>query len=151
MKFVKKNSSTIIGILVFILVLVGIFAVKKTFNPDESKAIYGTRLEGRKQVEITKSTKEEVEDKLKDTASKVTVKVSGRIINIIVKVNAETSLETAKSLGDKALEPFSDAEKKYYDFQMLIENDKNTSQFPIIGYKQHSKESISWTKDRAES
>lgn len=149
MKFIKKNSSKIVGIVVFIAVLVGIFTIKNILSLDESSAIYGTRLEGRKEVEISKSTKTNVENKLKESSSKVSVRVAGRIINISIKT--DKSLDEAKELGNKALEEFSDKEKKYYDFQILIENDKNTNQFPIIGYKQHTKENITWTKDRAES
>ena len=38
--------------------------------------------------------------------------------------------------------------KNYYDIQFIIENDTNTAEFPIIGYKHHTKPEISWTKDR---
>lgn len=151
MNFIKKNLSTIVAILVFIIVLAGIFTIKKIFTNDESAAIYGTRLEGREEVKITKSTKDEVKDKLSDSASNISVRVAGRIVNIQFKVNAETNLGNAKTLGNKALEVFSSKEKDYYDFQILIENDKNTNQFPIIGYKHHKKEKITWTKDRAEN
>jgi len=149
MKFLKKNKATVIAVAVFIVVLVSIFAVKKVVKSDEPLAIYGTRLEGK--VEISNKTKEKVKDKLKDSSSNVNIRIAGRIVNIYIKVNAETNLETAKSLGDKALEEFSSDEKKYYDFQILIENDKNTDAFPIIGYKHHTKEGISWTKDRGKS
>lgn len=148
MKFLKKNSSAIVAILVFIIVLVGIFAVKKVFLTDEGAAIYGSRLEGRSKVEISNDTKNKVQEKAKEDSSNVSVRVAGRIVNIYIKVNAETTLEKAKSLGDKVLEPFSKEEKEYYDFQILIENDKNPNQFPIIGYKHHAKEKITWTKDR---
>lgn len=151
MKFINKNASAIVGIVVFLAVLAGIFAVKKVFMSDETMAIYGTRLEDRKDVEISNSTKSKVEKKLSENASKVKVRIAGRIINVYVKANADTNLETAKSLGDKALEEFSNKEKKYYDIQILIENDKNANQFPIIGYKHHSKDKITWTKDRVES
>lgn len=149
MNFIKKNSSLIVGILVFVAVLVGIFTIKNILLSDESKVLYGTRLEGKKDVEIKASTKKNVENKLKENASKVSLRIAGRIINISVKVNDETSLDSAKELGNKALEEFSEKEKKYYDFQFLIENDKNTNQFPIIGYKHHTKDNITWTKDRA--
>lgn len=151
MSFIKKNASAIVAIIVFIAVLVGIFAVKNAFLPDESMAIYGTRLEDRKDVEISEKTKSKVEKKLNEHTSKVKVRIAGRIINVYIKVTEDTNLETAKSLGDKALEEFSDKEKKYYDIQILIENDKNENQFPIIGYKHHTKDKITWTKDRVES
>lgn len=151
MKRLKKNKSTIVGILVFILVLAGIFAIKSVMSSDEAKAIYGSRLDGIKDVEITSETTDKVEKKLSSQATSTNVKVAGRIINIIVKAKTDTTLENAKKLGEEAVSVFSDKEKKYYDIQIFITNDKNTEQFPIIGYKHHSNDNISWTKDRAES
>ena len=139
MKKLKKNKSTIVGILVFILVLAGIFAMKSVMSSDEAKAIYGSRLDGIKDVEITKETTDKVEKKISSQATSTNVKVAGR------------TLEKAKKLGEEAVSVFSDKEKKYYDIQIFITNDKNTEQFPIIGYKHHSNDNISWTKDRAES
>ena len=151
MKFIKKNKSTIVGILVFILALAGIFAIKSVMSSGEEKAIYGTRLKGRDSIKITDSRKKEVENKLANDTEKVEVSVAGRIINILITAKEGTSLEDAKKLGDKAVEVFSSAEKKYYDIQIFITNEKNEAQFPIIGYRHHTKETITWTKDRAES
>lgn len=151
MKFIEKNSSIIVATIVVAAILAGVFAVKNAFLPDESMAIYGTRLDGIKEVEITTNKKNKIEKQLREDASKIKVRISGRIINVYVKVNADTNLETAKSLGDKVLNELSSKEKKYYDVQILIDNDENASQFPIIGYKHHTKQNITWTKDRAES
>lgn len=151
MKYIKKNKNIIVAFGVFTLVLIGIFFVKNLFSPNESSVIYGNRLEGIKNVKITSKTINETKNKLNDETSNVEVRIAGRIVYIIMKAKEETSLDAAKELGVKSLEPFSEKEKKYYDFQIFIENDKNTSQFPIIGYKHHTKESITWTKDRAEN
>ena len=45
MKKLKKNKSTIVGILVFILVLAGIFAMKSVMSSNEANAIYCSRLD----------------------------------------------------------------------------------------------------------
>ena len=39
-------------------------------------------------------------------------------------------------------------QKKYYDIQVFVQKSKETNEFPIIGYKHHTKDSFSWTKDR---
>ena len=104
MKFAKKNSSVIVGIIVFIAVLVGIFTVKSILSSDEPVAFYGTRLEGRKDVEISNDKKNKIKDKLKD--NKVSIRVAGRIINVTIKVNADTTLDSAKELGNKILEEY---------------------------------------------
>lgn len=149
MKFLKKNKSTIVAVVVFILVLILIFGIKSMFTTDEANAIYGTRLDGREKVEISNQQLQKVKQELEADATSVSTRIAGRIINIAIKTSTETSVEDAKKLGDKAVEKFSSEEKEYYDIQILIENDGNAAQFPIIGYKHHTKDKITWTKDRA--
>ena len=149
MKFIKKHISSIVGLIVFVLVIVAFFMVKDIFNPDESTAIYGSRIEGKSAIEISNETVNAVKEGLKDRTSSVNIRVAGKIVEISIKANEDVSLEDAKNLGKKALESFSDEEKKYYDFQIFVENENNTAQFPIIGYKHKTKENISWTRDRA--
>ena len=150
-KWTKKKKNIVVGIGIIILTIVAVIIVKTELSYNENTAIYGSRLEGRDKVKITSETKEKVKQSISESAASVEVRVAGRIIYITAKVNGDVSLDSAKSLGQKMLESFSDVEKKYYDIQILMENDTNTSQFPIIGYKHHSKEALVWTKDRAAS
>ena len=147
----RRSVSAILGIIIFVAIIAGIFFVKNTFMQDESKAIYGSRLDGIENVKITNETKDKVKELLKEDTSSVSIRLAGRTINIIANVNEGTDLNRAKELGKIALEAFSEDEKKYYDIQIFIENKKNTAQFPIIGYKNHTKENISWSKDRKEA
>jgi len=151
MKFIKKNIGAIIAIVIIILLLIGVYFVKEMFYSGETEAIYGSRLEGIDKVKITKERKQQVTDALKDETEKVSIRVAGKIVYISIVVNGETSLDSAKGLGNKSLESFSDEEKAFYDFQILIQKNNESKQFPIIGYKQHTKQSITWTKDRAEN
>ena len=148
MKFIKKHSSAIVGIMVFILVFAGFMLAKSIFFPAENKAIYGSRLDGRDKVEISEETKSDIEAKINEGTSSVTVRVAGRIVYIDVEAEEGTSKDAARDLANKALEAFSDKEKSYYDIQILIANKANKEQFPIIGYKHHAKNAFSWTKDR---
>lgn len=150
-KFLKKNSSTVVGVSVFILVIVAALLIKNLFMYDENQAIYGTRLDGIDKVKVSSEQKKKVETKLSESTKKVEVKVSGKIVNTTITTNDDTSLEDAKKLADSILEEFTDAQKKFFDFQFFIKNEKNENQFPIIGYKQHARGNISWTKDRAEN
>ena len=151
MKYMKKRKNIMVGLGVIILIIFAAFLTKRLLSVNENVAIYGSRLDGRDKVKISNDTKNKVKASLSDNTSSVEVRVAGRIIYIDMKANGDTSLEAAKELGNKSLESFSDAEKKYYDIQVLIENDANAGQFPIIGYKHHSKDAIVWTKDRAGS
>ena len=148
MKFIKKHINAFVALGVIVLMGVALLLLKVIFFPNESKAIYGTRLEGRKDVEISEETKKKVQERVKDTSPKTEVRVAGRLIYITMHVNGDVNTETARNVGNSTLEDFSDAEKAYYDIQIIVENDANTNQFPIIGYKHHTKDYVSWTKDR---
>ena len=148
MRKLRKHRGTIVGIIVFVVVLIAALYIKNMISPDESTALYGERLDGRDQVKISSETMKKVEDALKENTSSVKVRVAGRIINVTIAVNEGVSRDDAKGMGTKAIEQFSEAERAYYDFQILIKNEKNAEQFPIIGYKHHGKDNISWTKDR---
>ena len=148
MNFIKKHINAIVALGVIALTVIGLLILKSIFFPNENKAIYGNRLEGRDKVKITKEKMNKVKEELKEGTTSVKVRVAGRIIYIDVMVNNETSKETARGLGDKALGVFSDEEKAYYDIQVLFDNEGNQEQFPIIGYKHHTKSAIVWTKDR---
>lgn len=148
MKFIKKHTSMVVIVLVFILIVVGLLVLKEIVFPEENEAIYGTRLEGIKNVPISKEKKNNIIGAFKDISPSITVRVAGRIIYINVKVNGDVSRDTAKDYSNKSLEVFSEEEKNFYDIQFLIDNKENEAQFPIMGYKHHTNPDISWTKDR---
>ena len=148
MKFIKKHITLIVGIIVIVLIIVGALMLKNIFFPEENKAIYGNRLEGIEKVKITDKKKQEIEEALKEGTTSVKIRLAGRIINVQITVNKDTTVEQAQQLGTKALEKLSDEEKAYYDVQFLIANAEENEHFPIMGYKHHTKQAISWTKNR---
>ena len=148
LKFIKKNSRLIVGIVIVVFLVIIAIMAKNFFFPDDAEAYYGTRLEGIDKVKITDKKKEELKENFKDSSKSVTVRLAGRIIYIDVKVNDDVSTDTARDLANKTLEKLSDEEKGYYDVQFLIGNDADKDHFPIIGYKHHAKQAISWTKNR---
>ncbi len=148
MKFVKKHIRLIVFLAVLILIAVGLFLAKEIFFPNESKAIYGSRTEGKDKVPITEKRENQVKDAIKDSVVKSTVRVQGRIIYVDIEVNPDVTVEGAKGLGNTIVEVFSEEERAFYDIQILIANSANEAQFPIIGYRHHTRTEIFWTKDR---
>ena len=148
MKFFKKNRTLTLILLIIIAVALAIFIFRDTINFDESTAVYGNRLEGIEKVKVTNEQKNKIKDALKNKSSKVEVRVAGKLVNVIVETNPDISGESAKEMGSTVLAIFSEEQKAFYDFQFLIDNKENQEQFPIIGYMQHSRDSITWTKDR---
>ena len=148
LRFIKKHSHKIVGVIIVIFLIILAVIVKNFFFPNDTGVYYGTRLEGIEKVKITDKKKEELKENFKDSSKSVTVRLAGRIIYIDVKVNDDVSTDTARDLANKTLEKLSDEEKGYYDVQFLIGNDADKDHFPIIGYKHHAKQAISWTKNR---
>ncbi|MBR3210686.1 MAG: hypothetical protein IKF71_01975 [Bacilli bacterium] len=148
MKFFKKHKTITLILLIIIAVLLAYLILKDTVNFDESTAVYGNRLDGIDKVKITDEQKTQVQDVTKEKSTSTTVRVAGKLVNIIIRTIPEASLEDAKAMGPAVLGVFSDEQKAFYDFQFLIDNSENQEQFPIIGYMQHSRDGITWTKDR---
>ncbi len=148
MKFLKKNISAIVAVVVFVLVVVGLLYFKQVFNTDEATAIYGSRLEGREKIEITQERINQVKTAIKESSNETTIRIAGRIIEVIVDVKDGVSIQDAKNLGTPIVFAFTEEERAYYDIQIFLTNEKNTEQYPAIGYKHHTKQTLTWTKDR---
>lgn len=148
MKFLKKNISAIVAVVVFVLVVSGLLYFKQVFNADEATAIYGSRLEGREQIEITQERINQVKTAIKDYSKETSIRIAGRIIEVMVDVKDNVSIQDAKNLGTPIVFAFTEEERAYYDIQIFLTNEKNTEQFPAIGYKHHTKQTLTWTKDR---
>ena len=148
MKFLKKNISAIVAVVVFVLVVAGLLYFKQVFNADEATAIYGSRLEGREQIEITQERINQVKTAIKDYSNETSIRIAGRIIEVMVDVKDNVSIQDAKNLGTPIVFAFTEEERAYYDIQIFLTNEKNTEQFPAIGYKHHTKPTLTWTKDR---
>ena len=148
MKFFKKHRTLTLILLIIIAVALAIFILRDTINFDESTAVYGNRLDGIENVKITEEQKKQMQDANKEKATSTTIRVAGKLVNVVIHTVPDASLEDAKAMGPAILVLMSDEQKNFYDFKFLIDNSENQNQFPIIGYKQHSRDNITWTKDR---
>ena len=149
MEFIKKNKFTIIAIICFLLLMLIAIEVKNVFFPNGSNAIYGDRLDGIKDVKVNTG---KITDKVNENESvkEVKVKINGKIINVLITINDEVGLEDAKGIAAPVLEALSKKQKEFYDVEVMIDKDGDSTQFPIIGYKHHSKKDFVFTKDREE-
>lgn len=150
MSFIRKNKFVIIAIGVFLILVVLGFQIATMFFPEEGTALYGDRLDGIEEVELSNSKLTKVESNLKSDGAvkEADVSVAGKIVEVIITVQDDTSVDTAKALNTKVLDSLSNKEKKFYDIQIFVKKDSEATDFPIIGYKHHAKDTFSWTKDR---
>ena len=139
----------IIVLAIFIILVIGCFvAYNIIFVNNQSK--YGDRLDGIEKVKITDDIKNSIKENIAtlEITKNSSVRVSGKIINVTATLNDDIEVGKAKEIADKVLEKLSDDEKAFYDVQVFIKKDTDDEKFPIVGYKHHSRENITWTKDR---
>lgn len=151
--YIKSHKIVVAAAVFAIIILLIVFMIIKTFFKGDENAIYGDRLKGINSVKITEKDQKELIKKIEDDSavSKCTYSLQGKIINVIITVNDDVGLDTAKALAGKTLEVLDDSQKKFYDIQVFIKKNNGGNDFPIIGYKQNKKDGFSWTKDRAAS
>ena len=150
MSFIRKNKFVIIAIAVFLILVIIAFQVVNMFFPEEGKALYGDRLEGIEEVELSDKKLSSMSSAIEDDAAvkEASVSVAGKIVEVIITVQDDTTVDTAKGLNAIVLEQLDDDEKEFYDIQIFVKKDTDAADFPIIGYKHHAKDSFSWTKNR---
>lgn len=150
MKFIKKNKYTIIAIIIFVVLVVVAATAKNILVPDEGKAVYGDRLDGIKGHPLSEKTLKGVDTKLKEN-EKVTnssSKLHGKIINIIITVTDDVSIEDAKKIASDTTNMFTNDELSFYSLQVFVKKENaELNNFPIIGYKDANGE-MNFTKDR---
>ena len=148
--FIKNNKVAVVAFIICVIFVILVFAVKLTFFPNEGTAIYGDRLDGIEEVEITDKQQEDIIKSLedKDEVKKVSCDIKGRTLNVLITVNDDVELDPAKALTSSITENLEEDQTSYYDIQVFISKDNDDTRFPIIGYKHQNKDGFSWTKDR---
>ena len=149
-KFIKNNKLVVITFIICVIFVILVFAVKLTFFPNEATAIYGDRLDGIEEVEITEKEQDDIVSTLeeRDEVSEASCDIQGRILNVLITVNDDVELSSAKALTSSITDNLEEDQTTYYDIQVFISKDNDDSRFPIIGYKHQNKDEFSWTKDR---
>ena len=148
--FIKNNKVTVVAFIICVIFVILVFAVKLTFFPNEGTAIYGDRLDGIEEVEITDKQQEDIIKSLedKDEVKKVSCDIKGRTLNVLITVNDDVELDPAKALTSSVIDNLKKDQTSFYDIQVFISKDNDDTRFPIIGYKHQNKDGFSWTKDR---
>lgn len=149
-KFIKNNKLVVVTFIICVIFVILVFAVKLTFFPNEATAIYGDRLDGIEEVEITEKEQDNIVKALedRDEVSDASCDIQGRILNVIITVNDDVELDAAKTLTTSITDNLEEDQTTYYDIQVFVSKDNDDSRFPIIGYKHQNKDEFSWTKDR---
>lgn len=149
MKSFFRNHKLLIIIIVIILIVIGIMiGLFSLVEPDYHKSLYGNRLENIKEHKIESKKIDKIEKDITDLdyISKFDYNLKGKIMNFVITVSKDTSIDTSKKLGTIILDNLDKKEKGYYDIQVFVITDDKNDNYPIIGYKHRTSEGLVWTK-----
>lgn len=123
-------------------------AVVHLVAPDYRKSLYGDRLDSIKEHKIDSKKINEIKTEIKelDYVSAVNYDLKGKIMNFVITINKDTSLDNAKKIGNKILDSLDQNEKNNYDIQVFLVTSEDSETYPIIGYKHKTRDEIVWTK-----
>jgi hypothetical protein len=142
-------NNKLLSILLFLLILILILmlvAIKVLIFPSYKVNKYGNRLDGIEDIKLTETRVNEVKDKF-ETVDGFTIdkfRLSGKIVNIYIKVNGDISVDKVKSSSMKLVSSFSEEELKFYDFQVFVTGPDDNKNYPMIGYKNKNSEGMDW-------
>lgn len=146
--FIVDNRIYIVLVL-FVVFCGFVFVTMKAYlDPEDELAVYGNRLDGIENVEITDKKEKEVIEFIKEdeNITDASIRIQGKIINIIIKAkDKKNTVEKMEEKGTKIIEKFSEEEIKFYDFQFFIKNEE--ANYNLMGYKNKKSEEISWVND----
>ncbi len=151
MNFLKKNKITIVAIILFIGLVLAFQEIKNILVPDEGKAVYGDRLDGIENHPLSDSTMKGITSKLKENekVEEATITLHGKIINIIITVLDDVSVEDAKAIANSSIPMFENKELSFYTLNVFVKkNNEALNNFPIEGYKGTETDELVFTKDR---
>ena len=87
--FIKNNKVTVVAFIICVIFVILVFAIKLTFFPDEGRAIYGDRLDGIEEVEITSKQEKNIVSKLEEKGKILVIRPSKLVIIIRVEKDKE--------------------------------------------------------------
>ncbi len=147
--FLKKHKIGVIIVSIFVIIIIAMFVfVRSIFVSGHEGIIYGNRLEGIDKVRINEDTLTNIADEIKknEQVKKVSKRLEGKLLNFMIDVSNETTLENAKKLVEPIINSLTEKEQSFYDIQVMItcnENEKSEI-YPIISYKHKTSSEFVW-------
>lgn len=161
--FIKRHKVGIICITILIIVIIAaLLLVRSMFLSGTEGTLYGNRLDGIEEVLLDTNTLNSIVDEIKksENVKSASHRLEGKLLNISIDVVNGTTVDVAKSLAAPILSTLSDAEKGFYDIQVIIRSTEEeeatenveanedgvgqTTIYPIMGYKHRSTADFVW-------
>ena len=151
-ELIKKHKKLAIAIGVSLILLIIIIAFFAMLLIGGSSNKYGNRLDGIEEVEITNDELDTItiEMKEKEGVKDASVRIQGKIINVILTFNSDIDSAKAKEIATSTLESFSEEQLNFYNVQYFLTRESTGEEdtpYVVTGNKHPSKEEIGWTNN----
>lgn len=147
-RFIIKNKllSLLIGLVALILIL-GLIVLKILIFPHYRVSKYGNRLDGIESVELDNSRYNEIKNSFQgnENITLDSFRLSGKIVNIYISVKGDYKKEDIRTKSMEIINKFSEDERKFYDFQVLVTFDDDRD--PMMGYKNKNSDVLDWDRE----
>lgn len=145
MKNFLKNNKLLIVISILIIALLS-FIFWLFILPSFEGNKYGGRLKDESKHKISEKTVSKIKSKAdeNDSVDKIICHKEGRIINFTIYVDSNLGVDQAKDFANGLIGEIEEDSRKYYDIQILIDSKEESDNYPIIGYKSKSEESVNY-------
>ena len=145
-----KKLAIAVGISLVLLLIILIFFVMLLVGGSSNK--YGNRLDGIEEVEISNDELDTIaiEMKEKEGVKDASVRIQGKIINVILTFNSDIDSKKAKEVATSTLESFSEEQLGFYNVQYFLTRESTSegdNPYVVTGNKHPSKEEIGWTNN----
>ncbi len=145
-----KRLAIAIGISLVLLLIIFIFFMMLLIGGSSNK--YGNRLDGIEEVEISNDELDTIaiEMKEKEGVKDASVRIQGKIINVILTFNSDIDSAKAKEVATSALESFSEEQLDFYNVQYFLTRESKGEEdtpYVVTGNKHPSLDEIGWTNN----
>ncbi len=128
MDFIKKHKLTTFIIFVYIVIIGFLFFIYSMFVSSNGMPVYGDRLDGIDEVQITDEQYDKIVTDLNSEETVISVldpKLGGKILSVIITVGDNVDIATAKSLANKVDNALTEEQKNFFDIEVFIKKDYN--------------------------
>ena len=144
----KQKKMILIGIIVVVVIL-GLLFLKSLFFVKQDR-VYGNRLDGIEDVEVSESVMDEMASVFKDVegVKSTDARENGKIINLLIDVEDTTDFNKLKEASNEVYKKLDKDQRKFYDVQVFFFGDGD--KYPIIGYLHKGGTEFVWSNNANE-
>ncbi len=147
----NQNRVLVVLFTIIIICAIVVIGVVITAFLGSSKSVYGDRLDGIEEVQVTDEAMNQFKKSFNedDLVSEVSIKSRGKIIYITMLFKDNVIMDEAKSKAFSSLEHFEENYLKFYDFHFTLkQNSTETNEgFLIMGARNANGNGLIWNNN----